>query len=182
MGQQFGSGFDSGCDGPRCPRLEIATARAVLDWIESGEADAAEPSETGTGTTVSPTALGYGQDCLATTGCSLGFFGVPYDSVLVVGEDIAPGIWNSDIETVYDDGSCHAARLRRSVTRHPEYSASAWSFWELDLLWLEQPSGNLEPHGSVIEKRSTSYVYGPQSFSIEVAPTDYALIINSECR
>lgn len=141
---------------------------------------------------------GEGEECLTTTGCGFGYFDVPSGVLLIVGVDIAPGTWNSSYEGP-GDSSCYAQRLSRGVlalygeddrvsevhsealisalSLHPDMIVASW----LDL-FTEQPSGRYAWHSSVIEEKSTDYVYGPQRFSLEVAPTDYAVLINGACK
>ena len=143
-----------------------------------------EPTETPEETDGPP--IGQGNECLTTTGCSFGFFDVPGDLFLKVGIDIAPGKWNSGYEGP-GDRSCYAVRLSEEVTTHPNYTdevdelfgyrRTSWITWFSDLLLVQLPSGRYTDHESVIEKKSTDYVYGPRSFQIEIQPTDYAVII-----
>ena len=127
--------------------------------------------------------IAQGESCLTTTGCGFGYFDVPFSEVLRVGVDIAPGKWNSDYESAGED-SCYAVRLSQDVRTHPDYpgARSFWAFWFSDLLAVEQPSGALDTHESVIQWRYTDYVRGPRSFTITVLPTDYAIIIDYDCR
>ena len=157
--------------------------------VVEGVAEAtATPTVTATATpaptSAATTALGAGQQCLTTTGCGFGYFDVPGDTILRVGVDIAPGKWNSDYESAGED-SCWVARLSDGVRSHANYvEGGRWGSysWLLDLLAIEQPSGSLARHPSVIASYYTDYVYGPQQITVNVLPTDYAIIIYSECR
>ncbi|MXW26765.1 MAG: hypothetical protein F4Z77_10810 [Dehalococcoidia bacterium] len=136
---------------------------------------------------------GEGESCLTTTGCGMGYFSLPSNTPLIVGVDIAPGKWNSDYESAGED-SCYALRLDSTVRQHSQYTEEFSTIgegyeWESHIgrmrpfaLFEEQPSGRYEWHSSVIERRSTDYVYGPREFTIEVEASDYALLINGECR
>ncbi len=153
--------------------------------VEELEAAATAPAAAATARAqTAPAGLGSGHQCLGTTGCGFGYFDVPGDTVLRVGRDIAPGKWNSDYETAGED-SCWVARLSDEVRTHPNYvEGGLWgSFsWFLDLLAVEQPSGRLGEHPSVIAFYYTDYVRGPERITVNVLPTDYAIIIDGECR
>ena len=148
------------------------------------EAPATEPTATPDEAEEPP--KGQGHECLTTTGCSFSFFDVPGSLILRVGIDIAPGKWNSDYEGP-GERSCLAVRLNERVTTHPNYTdevdelfgyrSTSWTTWFSDLLLVQLPSGRYTNHESVIEEKSTDYVYGPSSFQIEIQPTDYAVII-----
>ncbi|WP_419844728.1 hypothetical protein [Candidatus Poriferisocius sp.] len=144
------------------------------------------PEPTVTPDETDETPIGQGNECLTTTGCSFSFFDVPGGLFLRVGIDIAPGKWNSDYEGA-GERSCYALRLNEKLTTHPNYTdevdesfgyrRTSWTSWFGDLLLVQLPSGRYTNHESVIERKSTDYVYGPRSFQIEIQPTDYAVII-----
>ncbi len=180
----------SGREGRWLNSSPIRVGEGEESQVAGGSPTAVPASTPGATSTPTPTVIGYGEPCLTTTGCGLGYFGVPSNRLLRVGIDIAPGKWNSDYEGPGED-SCYAQRLSEAVLELDGTRRNSWSP-PLDLtgsrpyltwydLFTEQPSGRYEWHHSVIERRSTDYVYGPQQFTLQVAPTDYAVLISSEC-
>lgn len=131
---------------------------------------------------VERTLFGEGQECLATTGCGIGFFEVPLEQVLRVGVDIAAGQWNSDYEGPGED-SCYIARLSQEVASHENYrDGDYWEgLWIRDLLLILQPSGLYARHASVIDYYATDYVRGPTRITVDVLPSDYAVIFDGDC-
>ena len=177
--------------------------------IESMSTEPTSPAATSPATTnttaVAWQPIGTGESCLTSArGCYVGHenfrvFSVSYtdsysteifptDIVLRVGIDIAPGRWRSDYEGL-GDRSCSIATLRESVREIDDYvdlsqynRLNDWTGWELDLLLLRNTDGTFYNHSSVIEERSTSYVYGPREVSIDVPPSAYGVIFSSSCK
>ena len=109
-------------------------------------------------------AAGTGLECLTSeTGCNLANFGLEQDKVLVVGTDIAPGRWHTEIRILsepefdsldqagrnrlieehgsrsgYNDKCVTAAVLTDSIRKHPQYPGidPTWSAWPQHLVDL----------------------------------------------
>lgn len=123
-------GITSGCgDGTRfCPDNTLNRAQVVTflkrydDWVLNGRPSPTSGLNAG---------IGAEAACLYTDrGCPVektGTFGIPRDTLLVIGRDIAPGNW-------YRTG-CSYAEVSERIKDHPDYipPGETWADWRTDL-------------------------------------------------
>ena len=124
-------GITAGCgDGTNfCPDKNLNRAQTVLflkrydDWVLNGRPSPTSGLDAGVGAEAA---------CLYTDqGCPIeltGTFGVPRNTLLVVGRDIAPGHWKAS-------GYCSLAFVTERIKDHPDYipPGEIWSDWKNDL-------------------------------------------------
>ena len=145
------------------------------------------PSEPTHVPTVNQSAVGHGQACLTTTGCSLDYFDVPTNQFLEVGEDIAPGKWNLGERF---DPSCGVYRFNTAIDSHPFYGLGKnnRSTVEADYLHefrprllIQQPSGDYRWHPSVIAEHDffTGGVRWPDVATFVIEESDYMVVLKT---
>lgn len=128
-------GITDGCgDGTNfCPDTKLNRAEIVTflkrydDWVQNGRPSPSSGLNAG---------IGAEAACLYTDrGCPIeksGTFGVPRNTLLIIGRDIAPGRWFASVSSF--SGRCTFAWVTERIKDHPDYvpPGERWTDWISD--------------------------------------------------